>query len=77
MFIGHYSVALALKKGEPTASLGFLFLAVQLADILFFPLVLLGIERPVLSQTLLKRRTFDWTLPHSPIACWERWLREP
>jgi hypothetical protein len=45
MFIGHYSVALALKKGEPTASLGFLFLAVQLADILFFPLVLLGIER--------------------------------
>jgi hypothetical protein len=45
MFIGHYSVALALKKGEPTASLGLLFLAVQLADILFFPLVLLGVER--------------------------------
>jgi hypothetical protein len=44
LFIGHYSVALALKKAEPTASLGLLFLTVQLADILLFPLVMLGIE---------------------------------
>ncbi len=45
MFIGHYAVSLALKKFEKRASLGVLFLAVQFIDILFFPLVLLGIER--------------------------------
>ena len=45
MFIGHYSAALALKRVEKNASLGWLFLAVQLVDIVFFPLVLLGIER--------------------------------
>ncbi len=45
MFVGHYAASLALKKFETRASLGVLFLAVQLADILFFPFVLLGIER--------------------------------
>ncbi|MFT7879996.1 MAG: hypothetical protein ABXS91_06310 [Sulfurimonas sp.] len=45
MFIGHYATCFALKKVEKKASLGLLFLAVQLVDILFFPFVLLGIER--------------------------------
>ena len=45
MFIGHYAVSLALKKFEKRASLGVLFLSVQFLDILFFPLVVLGIER--------------------------------
>jgi len=45
MFVGHYAASLALKKFEKRASLGVLFLAVQLVDIVFFPLVLLGIER--------------------------------
>lgn len=45
MFIGHYAASLALNKVETRASLGVLFLAVQFVDILFFPLVLLGIER--------------------------------
>lgn len=45
MFVGHYAVALALKKTEPRASLGVLFLAVQLADIIFFPLAMIGVER--------------------------------
>jgi len=45
MFVGHYAAALALKKVEKRASLGILFLAVQFVDILFFPFVLLGIER--------------------------------
>lgn len=45
VLVGHYAVALGLKRAEPRASLGFLFLAVQLADILFFLLLLLGIER--------------------------------
>ena len=45
MFVGHYAASLALKKFEKRASLGVLFLAVQFVDILFFPFVLLGIER--------------------------------
>jgi len=45
MFVGHYAASLALKSFEKRASLGVLFLAVQFVDILFFPFVLLGIER--------------------------------
>lgn len=45
MFVGHYAVSFALKSVEKKASLGMLFLAVQFVDILFFPFVLLGIER--------------------------------
>jgi len=45
MFVGHYAASFALKKFEKRASLGVLFLAVQFVDILFFPFVLLGIER--------------------------------
>ncbi|HEY2796580.1 MAG TPA: hypothetical protein VGK26_01710 [Thermoanaerobaculia bacterium] len=44
MFVGHYGVALASKKPAPRLSLGLLFLAVQLLDILFALFVLLGIE---------------------------------
>jgi hypothetical protein len=45
MFVGHYAASLALKRFEKRASLGVLFLAVQFVDLVFFPLVLLGIER--------------------------------
>lgn len=45
MFVGHYAASLALKRFEKRASLGVLFLAVQFVDIVFFPLVLVGIER--------------------------------
>jgi hypothetical protein len=45
MFVGHYGAALALKGAESRASLGLLFLAVQFVDLLFFPLVLVGVER--------------------------------
>jgi hypothetical protein len=45
MFVGHYGAALALKSVEQKAPLGLLFLGVQFVDVLFFPLVLFGIER--------------------------------
>lgn len=45
MFVGHYAASFALKRFEKRVSLGVLFLAVQLLDVLFFPFVLLGIER--------------------------------
>jgi hypothetical protein len=44
MFLGHYGVALALKRAEPKLSLGTLFVAVQLADLLWGAFVLLGWE---------------------------------
>jgi hypothetical protein len=60
VLIGHYSAAFALKSVEKDASLGWLFLAVQFADILFFPLVLLGIERmSIIPHRLLGRRARD------------------
>lgn len=45
MFVGHYGAALALKGVENRASLGLLFIGVQFVDILFFPLVLAGVEQ--------------------------------
>ena len=45
MFLGHYGVALALKRAEPKLSLGTLFVAVQLPDLLWGIFLLLGWER--------------------------------
>lgn len=45
MFIGHLAVALAAKRTAPTVSLGTLFLACQLADLIWPNLVLAGVER--------------------------------
>jgi hypothetical protein len=44
MFIGHYGVAFAAKRVAPTASLGMLFFAAQLADLLWPTFVMLGLE---------------------------------
>jgi len=44
MFIGHFAVALAAKRAAPEVSLGTLFLATQLADLVWPTLVLLGFE---------------------------------
>jgi len=45
MFLGHFAVALAAKRAAPEISLGTLFLAAQLADLIWPNLFLLGIER--------------------------------
>lgn len=44
MFLGHYGLALALKRAEPKVSLGTLFLAAQTADLLWGCFLLLGWE---------------------------------
>jgi hypothetical protein len=44
MFIGHFAVAFAAKRAAPAVSLGTLFLACQLADLLWPVLVLAGVE---------------------------------
>ena len=45
MFVGHYGVSLAAKKVEPSIPLWVLFLAVQFLDVLWAPLILLGVEK--------------------------------
>lgn len=45
MFVGHYGISFAAKRIEPAIPLWALFLAVQLLDVIWAPLVLLGIER--------------------------------
>jgi hypothetical protein len=45
MFIGHFGVALAAKPLAPRTSLGTLFAAAQLVDLVWPALLLLGIER--------------------------------
>ena len=45
MFIGHFALGFGAKRLNPAVSLGTLFLACQLADLIWPTLVLLGIER--------------------------------
>ena len=45
MFVGHYGVSFAAKKVDPSTPLWVLFIAVQLLDVAWAPLVLLGIEK--------------------------------
>lgn len=45
MFIGHFAVGFGAKRAMPAVSLGSLFLACQLADLLWPSFVLLGLER--------------------------------
>lgn len=59
MLIGHYALALAAKRTEPRASLGLLFIAVQLADILFFPLVVIGVESAQVIPDLTEASHFE------------------
>ncbi len=45
MFIGHFALAFGAKKAAPAASLALLFIACELADLVWPVLVLTGIER--------------------------------
>jgi hypothetical protein len=59
LFIGHYGIAFALKKYAPRTSLGILFIATQLADIVFFILVPLGIEHLRIVPGFTEASPFD------------------
>jgi hypothetical protein len=71
VFLGHYGVAFALKRAEPKLSLGTLFVAVQLADLLWAIFVLLGWEhaRIVPGYTAVTPLEFlDYPISHSLVA---------
>ena len=71
MFLGHYGVALALKRAEPKISLGTLFIATQLVDILWGGFLLLGWEhvRPLPDDNpLLTLQFYDYPISHSLVG---------
>lgn len=45
MFVGHFAVAFGAKRAVPAVSLGTLFIAAQLADLVWPVLVIAGVER--------------------------------
>ena len=68
MFIGHYAVALGAKKAAPTVSLGTLFLAAQLVDLLWPVFLLLGLEHVRISPgntAMTPLDFYDYPLSHS------------
>lgn len=61
MFIGHYGVALAAKRVDKNIPLGLLFFATQFVDILFFLLILTGIETMSIVPGITAVSPFDFT----------------
>src|SRR5262245_4012642 len=45
MFVGHYGVSFAAKRSDASIPLWVLFLAVQWLDVMWAPLVMLGVEK--------------------------------
>lgn len=75
MFIGHFGVGFGAKSVAPKVSLGSLFLAAQFLDLLWPPLLLLGVEkvRIVPGATVVTPLVFEhYPISHSLIAvlCW-------
>jgi hypothetical protein len=66
MFIGHYGVALAAKRVAPRTSLGALFVAVQLLDVIFGVFVLAGIEKMRIVPGFTRVMPYDlYFMPYS------------
>ncbi|MFY9601157.1 MAG: hypothetical protein WB540_17280 [Pseudolabrys sp.] len=59
MFIGHYGPSLACKAWKPAIPLWVLFVAVQLVDIIWALLVLLGIEKARIVPGITATNPFD------------------
>jgi hypothetical protein len=69
MFLGHYGVALALKRAEPKLSLGTLFVAVQLADLLWGIFLLLGWEHArIVPDSVIPFEFLDYPISHSLVG---------
>jgi hypothetical protein len=71
VFIGHFAVAFAAKRAAPEVSLGTLFLAAQLADLVWPTLVLFGVESFSIRPGLTAVTPLDFTnypYSHSLVA---------
>jgi hypothetical protein len=66
MFIGHYGVSFAVKRAVPRTSLGTLFLAVQLLDVLFAVFVFAGVEKLRVVPGFTEYNAYDlYYMPYS------------
>lgn len=61
MFLGHYGVALAAKRGAPSTSLGALTFAAQFLDELWPILLLVGLEEVKIVPGLMAASPLDFT----------------
>jgi len=71
MFLGHYGVAFALKRKEPKVSLGTLFVACQLVDVLWGAFLVLGWEHVRVlpdDNPLLVLQFYDYPITHSLVG---------
>jgi hypothetical protein len=87
MFVGHYSVSFATRRADPSIPLWVLFLAVQWLDVMWAPLILLGVEKVRIVPGITATSPLDlYYMPytHSLVAAllWSgaataayRWLR--
>ena len=60
MFLGHFGVGFGAKTLQPRVSLGTLFLATQLADLVWPTLLLLGVERVRIVPHFTATNAFDF-----------------
>src|SRR5712691_11433719 len=66
MFVGHYGVSFAAKRFTPRTSLGVLFIAVQLLDVLFAIFVLAGVEKLRIVPGFTEYNAYDlYYMPYS------------
>jgi hypothetical protein len=66
MFVGHYGVSLAAKRVDARLPLGWLFVAVQLPDIVWAVLFLLGVEKARIIPAQTAVRAVDlYYIPYS------------
>ncbi len=75
MFIGHFAVAFAAKRAAPTTSLGTLFIACELVDLLWPVFLLLGIETVAITPgitrfTPLDFQHYPWSHSLLMVAAW-------
>jgi membrane-bound metal-dependent hydrolase YbcI (DUF457 family) len=75
MFIGHFGVGFGAKAAQPKVSLGLLFLAAQLIDLMWPTLLLLGLEQVEITPGITKVTPLDFTsypISHSllMVAVW-------
>jgi len=59
VFVGHYGVSFAAKKSDASVPLWVLFVAVQLLDFAWAPLVLLGVEKVRIAPGFTRTNALD------------------
>lgn len=65
MWAGHLGAALALERADRELSLGWLFLAAQLQDVILWALVLAGIEHVTIPADYATRHYLHFDFPYS------------